>query len=206
LVTKVQRFSSHVYVKLKTRPISSTHLEIPLPDSTMTSLPPASSLHFLPDEAIHQILSLLFEPSPALNAILVPKIRSHTQLTSYADLANLTRKTLLALPPTDPTLIEILAAHPRLGAKKVDSAQSQAEQQSLGDEEERAQLAKLNEEYEARFPGLRYVVFVNGRSREVVMEDMRRRIERGTHEGEVRAASEAMCDIAIDRATKLGQS
>jgi 2-oxo-4-hydroxy-4-carboxy--5-ureidoimidazoline (OHCU) decarboxylase len=76
----------------------------------------------------------------------------------------------------------------------------------LGGEEERAKLAKLNEEYEARFPGLRYVVFVNGRSREVIMEDMRRRIERGTQEDEVWAASEAMCDIAIDRATKLEQS
>jgi len=66
-------------------------------------------------------------------------------------------------------------------------------------------LQALNEEYEARFPGLRYVVFVNGRSREVVMGDMRERIETGTMEGEVRKASQAMCDIAVDRARKLGQ-
>jgi 2-oxo-4-hydroxy-4-carboxy--5-ureidoimidazoline (OHCU) decarboxylase len=40
-------------------------------------------------------------------------------------------------------------------------------------------LGELNAEYEARFPGLRYVVWVNGRGREEVMADMRRRIERG---------------------------
>ena len=63
----------------------------------------------------------------------------------------------------------------------------------------------LNEEYEKHFPGLRYVVFVNGRSRDVVMRDMRERIDGGTMESEVRLASEAMCDIAVDRAIKLGQ-
>ena len=36
------------------------------------------------------------------------------------------------------------------------------------------------------------------------MDDMRRRIKEGTMDGEVRRASEAMCDIAIDRANKLG--
>ena len=102
-------------------------------------------------------------------------------------------------------LLEILSAHPRLGAKKVESAQSQAEQRSLGGKEERETLERLNEEYEEQFPGLRYVVFVNGRSRDEIMEDMRRRIDSGTQEGEVRAASDAMCDIAVDRAAKLGQ-
>ena len=38
--------------------------------------------------------------------------------------------------------------------------------------------------------GLRYVVFVNGRSREVVMEDMRRRIDAGDVEAEKRTAIE----------------
>jgi 2-oxo-4-hydroxy-4-carboxy--5-ureidoimidazoline (OHCU) decarboxylase len=50
----------------------------------------------------------------------------------------------------------------------------------------RAQLAKLDEEYEARFPGLRYVVFVNQRSREEAIADMRERIEEGPMVGEVK--------------------
>ena len=48
-------------------------------------------------------------------------------------------------------------------------------------------------------------MFVNGRSREVIMQDMRERIDRGDIEGEVEKATRAMCDIAVDRAKKLGQ-
>jgi 2-oxo-4-hydroxy-4-carboxy--5-ureidoimidazoline (OHCU) decarboxylase len=168
------------------------------------SLPTASSLAFLPDSQIEQVLNLLFEPSPALSELLIPVIRS-TPPQSYTSLSHLALSILTSLPPTSPALHSILGAHPRLGASKVDSSQSQSEQQSLGGETERKQLRELNEEYEARFPGLRYVVFVNGRSREVVMEDMRERIEVGTMEGEVRKASEAMCEIAVDRAKKLGR-
>jgi 2-oxo-4-hydroxy-4-carboxy--5-ureidoimidazoline (OHCU) decarboxylase len=101
-------------------------------------------------------------------------------------------------------LLDILSAHPRLGAKKVESEQSQAEQKSLGNEHERAELQRLNEEYEKTFPGLRYVVFVNGRSREVVMKDMKRRIETGNREDEIVNAIQAMCDIAVDRERKMG--
>jgi 2-oxo-4-hydroxy-4-carboxy--5-ureidoimidazoline (OHCU) decarboxylase len=60
-------------------------------------------------------------------------------------------------------LDKILGAHPRLGAKKVDSAQSQAEQAQLntGGEKEAAQLRELNEVYEKAFPGLRYVYAIS---------------------------------------------
>jgi hypothetical protein len=54
---------------------------------------------------------------------------------------------------------------------------SREEQRHLSEEDE--ELARLNREYEERFPGLRYVVWVNGRGRGEVMGDMRRRIGRG---------------------------
>lgn len=56
-------------------------------------------------------------------------------------------------------LDKILGAHPRLGEKKVDSAQSRAEQAQLntGGQEEATKLRELNEKYEETFPGLRYV-------------------------------------------------
>lgn len=99
----------------------------------------------------------------------------------------------------------VLGSHPRLGSKKVDSVQSAAEQAQLnvGAEEEAAKLKALNDEYEAKFPGLRYVVFVNGRSRPVIMEDMRRRIDRGDIKLEEQEAISAMISIALDRARKL---
>lgn len=110
-------------------------------------------------------------------------------------------------------LDDILNAHPRLGAEKVDSAQSTAEQRSLdldhgssssGDnDDERRALAALNESYEAQFPGLRYVVFVNGRSRGEVMQDMRMRIRRADIDSEREAGIAAMAEIANDRLSKL---
>ncbi len=88
----------------------------------------------------------------------------------------------------------ILGSHPRLGEPKKESlsAQSREEQRKLqeggGDNAEREELARLNREYEERFPGLRYVVFVNGRGRPEIMEDMRRRIVRGDKGEEEREA------------------
>ena len=168
-----------------------------------TGLPPATELSTLPDDQIVRVLNFLFEPSSTLHSLLIPLIRTHP-LDTYTALATLTLHTLSSLPPSSPTLLSILSAHPRLGAKKVDSAQSQSEQKSLGSEEERDMLRRLNEEYELRFPGLRYVVFVDGRSREEVMGDMRGRIEGGDWDSEVALAGKAMCDIAMDRARKVG--
>lgn len=86
-------------------------------------------------------------------------------------------------------LESILGAHPRLGAKKVDSTQSQSEQAHLqGNPDEGEQLRALNEEYERQYPGLRYVVFVNGRSRSAVMDDMRNRIANSDLKSERAAA------------------
>jgi|SRR5579859_60226 len=172
-------------------------------DVSPMSLPSASTLLSLPDASVEEVLNLLFEPSPALSSILIPQIRT-TPLGSYFELARLAYEELSSLPPTSPLLLSILSAHPRLGAKKVESAQSQSEQKSLGNENMRAELQRLNEEYEAKYPGLRYVVFVNGRSRTEIMADMRRRIEGGTAEEEATLASKAMCDIAVDRAKKMG--
>jgi OHCU decarboxylase len=105
-------------------------------------------------------------------------------------------------------LYSILGAHPRLGAKKAAaeslSDSSKSEQAGFGEGSEAELLKGLNEEYESKFPGLRYVVFVNGRPRTEIMQNMKTRIERGDFEAEVQEGIEAMCDIAKDRASKLG--
>lgn len=53
----------------------------------------------------------------------------------------------------------VLAAHPRLGEKRVESERSRAEQAQLqgGGDTEGEVLARWNRLYEERFPGLRYV-------------------------------------------------
>ncbi|KAB5511663.1 Oxo-4-hydroxy-4-carboxy-5-ureidoimidazoline decarboxylase [Coniochaeta sp. 2T2.1] len=197
----------------------------PLDPTATPFLPAITSLPTLSDEALTSTLDLLLEPSPDLHTLALPTMRS-ISFDSYDDLISTIRDILLALTQTLPSgfdpsspstttdddpkapLLRILSAHPRLGEKKVDSALSRAEQANLrgggGDSEGvLEQLKQLNEEYEQRFPGLRYVVFVNGRGRGEVMDDMRRRIDRGDYEEEEREGVRAMCDIARDRAGKL---
>ncbi|KAF2251859.1 hypothetical protein BU26DRAFT_516604 [Trematosphaeria pertusa] len=175
----------------------------------MTSLPAIDSLPHLPDSDLTQVLDLLFEPSPPLHELSLPVLRTAT-FPSYHTLIVAVNAQLTALAHSDKPedvakLSEILCSHPRLGEKKVDSEQSRTEQAQLqtGGEEETEKLAALNREYEAKFPGLRYVVFVNGRSRPVIMENMRARIDRGDIRAERQEATQAMCDIADDRAIKL---
>ncbi|KAF2734114.1 hypothetical protein EJ04DRAFT_252739 [Polyplosphaeria fusca] len=177
----------------------------------MPSLPAVETLSHLPDSDLQNVLDLLFEPSPPLHALSLPVLRSAT-FPTYETLITAVGSQLAALaashePQHVEKLSEILCSHPRLGDKKVDSEQSRTEQAQLqkgGDDEgEKERLAQLNKEYEERFPGLRYVVFVNGRSRPAVMENMRQRIDRGDIQAERQEALQAMCDIAADRASKL---
>lgn len=164
-----------------------------------------------------KVLDNLFEPCPTLTAILTAKLFNGQQYTSYKDLIETSRVELLkyldeseqAKGQIRPEIPEIISAHPRLGPAKPNtgalSDHSSSEQKSLqGTKEEAEKLVALNDKYETTFPGLRYVVFVNGRSREVIMNNMTERINRNDIVAERKEAFNAMCDIALDRAKKLG--
>jgi 2-oxo-4-hydroxy-4-carboxy--5-ureidoimidazoline (OHCU) decarboxylase len=129
----------------------------------MTSLPAISSLPHAPDDELTHVLDLLFEPSPPLNSLTLPVLRSAT-FPSYDVLITAVNAQLTALADSDSPedvkkLSEILCSHPRLGEKKVESEQSRKEQAQLqqGGHEEKEKLGSLNKEYEEKFPGLRYV-------------------------------------------------
>lgn len=154
------------------------------------SLPPITALPTLPSPALTAALDLLFEPTCYLHDLVLPFLSS--PFPSYPALIATIRDRLHALvrdahhPHDDPerkhALHGILGSHPRLGEPRegVLSEQSKREQRNLkagGDEAEGRELARLNKEYEEVFPGLRYVVFVDGRGRGEVMADMRGRIE-----------------------------
>lgn len=160
----------------------------------MSSIPAVELLPTLSTEGRAQILDKLFEPSTPLHTLSVELLQT-TTFDSYDDLIAAVGVQLTELADSESTsdtkwLESILGSHPRLGASKVDSAQSAAEQAQLkaSSTEEANALAQLNEEYEKTFPGLRYVVFVNGRSRPVIMEDMKRRIAGGDIAAERSAA------------------
>ncbi|AEO69736.1 uncharacterized protein THITE_2080925 [Thermothielavioides terrestris NRRL 8126] len=198
------------------------------------SLPPISALPTLPTAAQTAALDLLFEPSPALHALALPTLRA-AAFASYPDLIaaagdddgdQLKNSAQAKAKKAKADLYAILGSHPRLGERShggktktedaaagagtTMSALSREEQRHLrdgadGEGAAAAELARLNAAYEARFPGLRYVVWVNGRGRAEVVADMRRRMERGDVRAEEREIIQAMCDIAADRARKLLQ-
>lgn len=171
-------------------------------------LPEVSSISNLATTERAHILDLLFEPSTPLHTLAVPILQSQT-FDSYDALISTVGVHLTELAESASTsdtewLEGILSSHPRLGAKKVDSQQSAAEQAQLqGSATEGEELRKLNEEYEKTYPGLRYVVFVNGRSRPVIMEDMRKRIASGNLAAERLAAIRVSCDADVVHLTWL---
>ena len=92
--------------------------------------------------------------------------------------------------------LEALNAHPAIGARKL-SARSAAEQGADADPVVLTELAYLNQVYEEKF-GFRFVVFVNRRSKEEILEVLRQRLER-TREEELDTALEELVAIAEDR-------
>lgn len=173
---------------------------------SVSKLPPILDFHSYPDLEQTHVLDALFEPSPAIHATLLPVVRTaeYSSWPEFIDacqigfLGHATSTTSTSSP--DPALLSILGSHPRLGEKKVESAQSAAEQANLQkgtDETQARELARLNQEYEETFPGLRYVVFVNGRGRPEVMEDMRARIARGNYTKEIDAAIQVRTEFDL---------
>lgn len=112
-----------------------------------------------------------------------------------------------AMPEEDQ--IELLDAHPRLGAPPgTVSALSYAEQgydRGAGSPHEpldvAAELDRLNAAYEARF-GFRYCVFVAGRSRDALLPGFAAALE-ADRDSELHRGLDAVVDIALDRHAKL---
>lgn len=156
-------------------------------------------------------IDTLFEPSPALHIAL--SASPHQVLAEVDEDGNVTPDLIYYVVKVlhgmtgKPELDEILNCHPRLGSSKPLSVHSSNEQASLSDgvagQKEAAQLQQLNDEYEKTFPGLRYVVFVNGRPRSVIMHNMKDRIARNDIKLEREEGIQAMRDIALDRLKKV---
>src|SRR6266536_3152224 len=109
--------------------------------------------------------------------------------------------------------IELIDAHPRLGAPAASvSASSYSEQgydreaaaRAAEDEAQRARVAaeldRLNPAYEERF-GFRYCVFVAGRPRAALLPGMEAALA-ADRAAEIRRALQAVVDIAADRWAK----
>ena len=106
-----------------------------------------------------------------------------------------------AMPPDEQ--IELIDAHPRLGAASAEvSTLSRAEQSTGADDATvAAELDRLNAAYEAHF-GFRYCVFVAGRSQAALLPDFRGALE-ADRDAEIHRALDAVVDIARARYATL---
>ncbi|KAG8903038.1 hypothetical protein FRB99_003808 [Tulasnella sp. 403] len=132
----------------------------------MSTLPTLQTALASP-QALDDALSTLFEPSEVLTTMLVPQLlatASQSAPTTYTALIDLAEYHVNQWDTT--ARAQFIASHPRIGEVSGLSSLSAAEQATKTTPAAvLARLGHLNALYERRFPGLRYVVFVNGRSR-----------------------------------------
>ncbi|KAL6928458.1 hypothetical protein ACO0SA_003198 [Hanseniaspora valbyensis] len=172
-----------------------------------------------------KIFDLLFEHTDSLIKFTLqdPKVKLDIlKCDDYKNMIELVRSSLLSLTENDSIndetkthLSNIIEAHPKLGVPKEIqgelSALSKMEQKNLSSntnnnnsEEIKEALIDLNNKYEKKYKGLRFVCFVNGRDRVEIIQEMKQILQsENTWLQECQRAINAMCDIALDRAKKL---
>jgi len=154
-------------------------------------------------------LAPLFEGAPRFLARLVAARPFGDAETLFAR----ARRIAHALPVDEQ--IELIDAHPRLGAPSGSVSALSFREQGYDREHAEAaaaaervrvgrELARLNEAYERRF-GFRYCVFVAGRPRAALLPEMEAALAAG-RERELRRALDAVIDIASDRFRTLGST
>lgn len=119
----------------------------------------------------YDALSMLFEPSQALQSI-APNIHSSLEyITAYDLIIDLTVQTLLSRSIGEQS--SFISGHARIGEVSNLSALSATEQARVATSPEvLARLELLNALYEKRYPGLRYITFVNGRTRAEIAREI----------------------------------
>jgi 2-oxo-4-hydroxy-4-carboxy-5-ureidoimidazoline decarboxylase len=123
----------------------------------------------------------------------------------------------LAHTMPQPLQVELIDAHPRLGAPPaavselsfreqgydVEAAATFASEAARERDRVAAELDRLNREYEARFR-FRYCVFVAGRTRSELLPEMAAALG-AERESELHRALDAVIDIAIDRQARAAR-
>ncbi|KIJ62021.1 hypothetical protein HYDPIDRAFT_45759, partial [Hydnomerulius pinastri MD-312] len=124
--------------------------------------------------------TLLFEHSDVLEENLLPALvatHSNTSISDASDLGKILDESMRIVKGWDPELrARFIAGHPRIGETKQLSALSSKEQSGGTSNptppEVLERLRHLNTCYEHMYPGLRYITFVNGRSRVQIAKEM----------------------------------
>ena len=169
-------------------------------------LPSLDALNAMPADAFIAATAPLVEGAPGFLSLLA----AARPFTSDAAMVDAMHEVASAMPEDDQ--IELVQAHPRIGAAEAEmSVLSTAEQGSeeeveaeiAADEAKRVseELAMLNDLYEERF-GFRYVVFVAGRPKAAIIPLIEHAL-RNDREAELRRAVHDAIYIAGDRLARL---
>jgi 2-oxo-4-hydroxy-4-carboxy--5-ureidoimidazoline (OHCU) decarboxylase len=164
-------------------------------------IPDIAVLDRMPAAEFARVVGPLFEGAPALSA----RLASERPFGSFDRLLSAAHRLALAMPEAEK--VELLDAHPRLGASPEGMSDLSRAEQAAGatpaddGTATAAELARLNDEYEARF-GFRFVVFVAGRPRSALVPEMRAALAR-TREAELRRALHDVVAIAGARLSAL---
>jgi len=138
-------------------------------------LPPIKEIFDSEPTQLHDVLALLFEVSDSIDNKLIPILREQagqeTCPNSYSELIDRCEQIVENQFSCDER-VNFLGSHPRIGEVKGLSKLSSQEQGNQTDPEILVRLEQLNTIYETVYPQLRYVTFVNGRSRSEIVKEM----------------------------------
>jgi OHCU decarboxylase len=156
-----------------------------------------ATLDVLPESEFVEAVSPLFEGAPRFLARLA------AARPFGSDEALFERAKAIALAMPEPEQLELIDAHPRLGAPPDRVSELSFREQGYDREttEAMAELERLNQRYEERF-GFRYCVFVDGRPRAALVPVLRTALE-ADREAEIRRALTDVVAIARDRSRTL---
>jgi 2-oxo-4-hydroxy-4-carboxy--5-ureidoimidazoline (OHCU) decarboxylase len=150
-------------------------------------------------DAPNEELARLFEGAPRFVARLAAE-----PVESWSGLLDRAERIALTMPEDEQ--LELLDAHPRIGANPTGVSEMSFREQGYdhdpGTVELQERLDRLNAEYEQRF-GFRFVVFVNGRSRDAIADVMESHMDADRDEEKRRALSDVVA-IARHRLANLG--
>jgi 2-oxo-4-hydroxy-4-carboxy-5-ureidoimidazoline decarboxylase len=170
-----------------------------VPASSSTSPPTIDELDAMPGADAVAALVPLFEGPPRFLA----RLAAERPFENWDELFARAESIALVMPEDE--RIELIDAHPRLGAPPATMSSMSFLEQGYDRDQAGAieELDRLNEEYEARF-GFRYCVFVAGRPRAALLPELRDRLHaaRGV---ELERAIRDVVAIARDRHRRLSE-
>lgn len=174
------------------------------------SIPSIEQLNKASPEKFIEVVNTLFETAPPL----AKRLLDARPYTSYLQLIDYAEKLCLGDSLSQQEKLEVMNAHPRIGAAKVGLSanslkeqgyQSKKDEVSAEDQKVNNELQKLNEEYENKY-GFKFVVFVAGRPRYQIIPIMKERIAANDREKELYVGITDMMLIAKDRLKKAIES